>query len=47
MEWTIHSFDRRTDRDTQSNFATEAAFIMGARELLRDMRNGFEVGGPS
>lgn len=42
MEWIINSFDRRTDRDAQNNFTTEAAFIMAARDLLRDVGKGFE-----
>jgi hypothetical protein len=26
MEWIINSYDRRTDRDGQNRFTTEAAF---------------------
>jgi hypothetical protein len=41
MEWVINSYDRRTDRDGQSRFTTEAAFIAAARDLLRDVWRGF------
>lgn len=42
MEWIINSYDRRTDRDGQDRFTTEAAFIIGATHLLRDREKGFE-----
>ena len=42
MEWIINSYDRRTDRDGQNRFTTEAAFIIGATHLLRDRDKGFE-----
>jgi hypothetical protein len=41
MEWVINSYDRRTDRDRQSRFTTEAAFIAAAGDLLRDVWRGF------
>jgi hypothetical protein len=41
MEWIINSYDRRTDRDGQSRFTTEAAFIAAGQDLLRDARRGF------
>ena len=27
MEWVIESYDRRTDRDGEHTFTTEAAFV--------------------
>jgi hypothetical protein len=42
MVWIINSYDRRTDRDGETRFTTEAAFITGAEDLLRDVRRGFE-----
>jgi hypothetical protein len=41
MEWVINSYDRRTDRDGQNRFTTEAAFIAAGQDLLRDMWRGF------
>jgi hypothetical protein len=38
MEWIINSYDRRTDRDAENRFDTEAAFISAADELLH--KNG-------
>ncbi len=42
MEWIIESYDRRTDRDGQSRFTTESAFISAAEDLLRNVWKGFE-----
>jgi hypothetical protein len=42
MEWIINSYDRRTDRDSQSRFTTEAAFIAAGQDLLRDVWKGFD-----
>jgi hypothetical protein len=42
MEWIIESYDRRTDRDGESRFATESAFISAAEDLLRNVWKGFE-----
>jgi hypothetical protein len=42
MEWIINSYDRRTDRDGQNRFTTEADFIMAAKDLLFDVWRGFE-----
>ena len=36
MEWIIESYDRRTDRDGESRFTTEAAFIRAGEDLLRN-----------
>ena len=41
MEWIIESYDRRTDRDGESRFATESAFVSAAEELLQNMGRGF------
>jgi len=41
MEWVINSYDRRTDRDGQNRFTTEAAFIAAGQDLLRDVWRGF------
>ena len=41
MEWIIESYDRRTDRDGQSRFASESAFISAAEELLGNIWKGF------
>jgi len=41
VEWVINSYDRRTDRDGQNRFTTEAAFIAAGQDLLRDVRRGF------
>jgi len=38
MEWIIESYDRRTDRDGESRFTTEAAFIRAGEDLLRNGR---------
>ena len=40
MEWVIESHDRRTDRDGESRFTTEAAFIRAAEDLLRNVWRG-------
>jgi hypothetical protein len=40
MEWTIESYDRRTDRDRENRFATESAFIGAAENLLRNELTG-------
>jgi hypothetical protein len=42
MEWIIRSYDRRTDRDQENRFATEAEFISAADELLHNKMTGFE-----
>jgi hypothetical protein len=42
MEWIIESYDRRTDRDGESRFTTESAFISAAEDLLRNVWKGFE-----
>jgi hypothetical protein len=34
MEWVIESYDRRTDRDGENRFTTEAAFIRASEDLL-------------
>ena len=47
MEWIIESYDRRTDRDGQSRFTTESAFISAAEDLLRNVWKGFEFRNPS
>ena len=47
MEWIINSYDRRTDRDGQNRFTTEADFIMAAKDLLFDVWRGFEVRNPT
>jgi hypothetical protein len=41
MEWTIESYDRRTDRDGENRFATEVAFIKASEDLLRNVGRGF------
>ena len=41
MEWVLNSYDRRTDRDGQDRFTTEAAFIAAGQDLLRDVLRGF------
>ena len=41
MEWIIESYDRRTDRDGESRFTTEAAFIRAGEDLLRNGGRGF------
>jgi hypothetical protein len=41
MEWIIESYDRRTDRDGESRFTTEAAFIWAGEDLLRNGGRGF------
>jgi hypothetical protein len=41
MEWIVNSYDRRTDRDGQNRFTTEAAFIAAGQDLLRDVWRGF------
>jgi hypothetical protein len=41
MEWIIESYDRRTDRDFQSRFTSESAFIRAAEELLHNIWKGF------
>jgi hypothetical protein len=41
MEWIIESYDRRTDRDFQSRFTSESAFISAAEELLHNIWKGF------
>jgi hypothetical protein len=41
MEWIIESYDRRTDRDGESRFTTEAAFIRAGEGLLRNGGRGF------
>jgi hypothetical protein len=40
-EWIIESYDRRTDRDGESRFTTEAAFIRAREDLLRNGGRGF------
>ena len=40
MEWVIESYDRRTDRDGEHTFTTEAAFIRASEDLLRDASRG-------
>ena len=42
MEWIIESYDRRTDRDGESRFTTESAFISAAEDLLRNVWKGFK-----
>ena len=41
MEWIIESYDRKTDRDGESRYTTESAFIDGAEDLLRNIWRGF------
>jgi hypothetical protein len=41
MEWIIESYDRRTDRDAESRFATESAFIDAGEQLLGNIWKGF------
>jgi hypothetical protein len=41
MEWVIESYDRRTDRDGENRFTTEAAFLRASEDLLRDAWRGF------
>jgi hypothetical protein len=41
MEWIIESYDRRTDRDGENRFTTEAAFIKAGEDLLRNGGRGF------
>ncbi len=41
MEWVLNSYDRRTDRDGQNRFTTEAAFLAAGQDLLRDVSRGF------
>jgi hypothetical protein len=41
MEWVIESYDRRTDRDGEHTFTTEAAFISASEDLLRNGEKGF------
>jgi hypothetical protein len=41
MEWIINSYDRKTDRDGQKRFASEAAFIAAGQDLLSDIWRGF------
>ena len=41
MEWVIESYDRRTDRDGENRFTTEAAFIRAGEDLLRNGWRGF------
>ena len=41
MEWVIQSYDRRTDRDGEHTFTTEAAFIKAGDDLLRNNSRGF------
>jgi len=40
MEWVIESYDRRTDRDGESRFTTEAAFIRAGEDLLATAGGG-------
>ena len=40
MEWVIESYDRRTDRDGEHTFTTEAAFIRASEDLLRNALEG-------
>ena len=41
MEWIVESYDRKTDRDGESRFATESAFMSAAEELLQNMGRRF------
>ena len=41
MEWIIESSDHRTDRDGQSAFTSESAFISAAEEILGNIWKGF------
>ena len=41
MEWVIESYDRRTDRDGEHTFTTEAAFIRAGEDLLCNGGSGF------
>jgi hypothetical protein len=41
MEWVIESCERRTDRDGENLFTTEAASIRAGGDLLRNVRKGF------
>jgi hypothetical protein len=41
MEWILESYDRRTDRDAENRFTTEAAFIKAGEDLLRNGGRGF------
>jgi hypothetical protein len=41
MEWVIESYDRKTDRDAEHSFTTEAAFVSAAEDLLRSVWKGF------
>jgi hypothetical protein len=41
MEWIIESYDRRTDRDGENRFTTEAALIRAGEDLLRNAGRGF------
>ena len=41
MEWIIESYDRGTDRDGESRYATESAFVRAAAELFHNVRRGF------
>ncbi len=40
MVWVLNSYDRRTDRDGQNRFTTEAAFVAAGQDLLRDVWRG-------
>jgi hypothetical protein len=42
MEWTLNTYNRRTDRDGQDKFTTEAAFVAAVQDLLRDLWKGFD-----
>jgi hypothetical protein len=42
MEWTLRTYNRRTDRDGQDKFTTEAAFIAAVQDLFRDLWKGFD-----
>jgi hypothetical protein len=41
MEWIINSYDRRTDRDAETRFTTESAFINAAEDLLSNVWREF------
>lgn len=42
MEWVLNSYDRRTDRDGQNWFTTEAAFLAAGQDLLSNAWRGFD-----
>jgi hypothetical protein len=42
MEWVLNTYSRRTDRDGQNRFTTEAAFIAAVQDLLGDVWKGFD-----